>query len=52
MHSYAPFQSYVSHILCEYYESSDHDARTCPYCDYVDATYASVEKKINEMTVK
>ena len=36
-------------ILCYYCESSDHDAHTCPYRAYVDATCASFEKKINDM---
>ena len=52
MHSYAPFQSYVSPILCEYCESSYYDACNFSYHNYVDATYASVEKKINELTDK
>jgi len=52
VHSCAPFQSYVSPALCEYCESSDHDAHACPYLDYVDAICARIEKKINEMTDK
>ena len=36
--------------LCDYCESPDHDAYTCPYRDYIDATCASFEKKINDMT--
>ena len=44
MNSYDPFQSNVSPILYDYYESSYHDAYNCPYRAYVDATCASVEK--------
>ena len=50
MNSYGPFYSCVLPILCDYCESSDHDAHTCPYCAYVDATCASFDKKINDMT--
>ena len=39
-------------VLCDYCESSDHDAHTCPYRAYVDATFACFEKKINKMTDK
>jgi len=39
-------------VLCDYCESSDHDVHACPYHAYVDATCASVEKKINELTGK
>ena len=35
--------------LCDYYESPNHDAHTCPFCAYVDAICASFEKKTNEM---
>jgi len=42
----------VPPVLCDYCESSDHAAYTCPFRAYVDATYASVEKKINELTNK
>jgi len=37
-------------ILCDCCESSDHDAHTCPFYAYVDATCARFEKKINELT--
>jgi len=39
-------------VLCNYCESSYHDSCKCPYRAYVDATCASVEKKINELTDK
>ena len=42
----------MSPVLCDYCESSNHDILTCPYHAYVDATCASVEKKINELTDK
>jgi len=42
----------VSPVLCNYYESSNRDACNCPYHNYVDATCASVEKRINDMTDK
>ena len=42
----------MSPVLCDYCESSNHDACNCPYRDYVDAPRASVEKKINELTDK
>jgi len=40
----------VPPVLCDYCGSSYHDACNCRYHDYVDATCASVEKKINEIT--
>ena len=39
-------------VFCEYCDSSDHDACNCPYREYINATCASVEKKINDMTDK
>ena len=33
--SYDPSHSYVPHVLCNYCESSYHDAYNCPYRDYV-----------------
>jgi len=42
----------MSLVLCDYCESSDHDVLTCPFRAYIDATCASVEKKINELTDK
>jgi len=39
----------VALILCEYCESSNHDACNCPYRTYIDATCASVEKTLSEM---
>ena len=50
MNSYDSFHSYMPPVLCDYCESPDHDASACPYRDYIDATYASFEKKINDMT--
>jgi len=50
INSHDLFKSYVSHALCDYCESSDHDVHTCPYRDYADATCGSIEKTINEMT--
>jgi len=52
MNTYDPFQSYVSPVLYDYYESSNHGACNCPYCDYVHTTCASVGKTINDMTDK
>ena len=40
----------MSPLLCEYCESSYHDACNCPYRDYIDGTCASVEKMLNEST--
>jgi len=42
----------VCPVLCEYYDSYDNDTCNCPYRAYVDATCASVKKKINELTDK
>jgi len=42
----------MSPVLCDYCESSDHDVLTCPFCPYIDAICASVEKKMNELTDK
>jgi len=39
-------------ILCEYSESFDHDVHTYPYRNYVHATCASVENKLNELIDK
>jgi len=50
VNSYDPSYSCVSPILCDYCESLDHDAYICPFCAYVDATCASFEKKITDMT--
>ena len=50
MNSYGPSYSCVLLVLYDYCESSDHDAHTCPYRAYVDATCASFEKKINQLT--
>ena len=50
--SHGPSYSCVSPVLCEYYDSHDHDTCNCPYRAYADATFASVEKKINELTDK
>jgi len=45
-----PSYSFVPPLLCDYCESSNHDVHTCSYGDYVDATWASAEKMLNEMT--
>jgi len=50
INSYGPSYSCVLPILCDYCQSSSHDAQTCPYHAYVNATYESFQKKINEMT--
>ena len=50
MNSYDSYNSYMPPVLCDYYESPDHYAYTCPYREYIDATCASFEKKINDMT--
>ena len=50
MNSYGPSYSCVSPVSYDYCESFDHVACNCPYHAYVDATCASFEKKINEMT--
>jgi len=50
MDSYDSFHSHVASVLCDYCESLGHDAYTCPYRDYIDATCASFENKINAMT--
>jgi len=42
----------MSPVLDDSCESSNHDVLTCPYRSYVDATCASMEKKINELTDK
>ena len=39
--SYDPSHYYMPHILCNYCESSDHDAHICPYRAYVDTTCRS-----------
>jgi len=39
-------------VLCDYCQSSDHDVLTCPFRIYIDATCASVEKKIKKLTDK
>jgi len=40
----------VTPVLCDYCEYHDHDAYTCPFRAYVDTTYVSFEKEINDMT--
>jgi len=52
MNSHDPSFSCVSPVLCDYCESFDHHVLSCPFRTYIDATYASVEKKINELTDK
>jgi len=36
MNSNDPYCYYMPHVLCDYCESSYHDAHTCPFCAYVD----------------
>ena len=50
VNSYDSYDYYVPLVLCDYCESPDHDTYTCPYREYIDATCASFEKKINIMT--
>ena len=50
--SHDPSYSSVSLVWREYYDSYDRDTCNYPYRAYVDATCASVEKKINELTDK
>ena len=50
VNSYNSYDYYMAPVLCDYCESPDHDAYTCLYRDYLDATCASFEKKINYMT--
>jgi len=50
--SYDPSYSCMPPIFCDYCDSSNHDTCHCLYHDYVGATCASVEKKINELTDK
>ena len=52
INSYHPSYSYMSPVMGYYCESSGHDVVTCPFCTYIDATRASVEKKINELIDK
>ena len=42
----------MSPVLCDYCEPSDHGVLSCPFRTYIDATCASVEKKINELNDK
>ena len=44
--------SYVSAILCDYFESSNHDVHNCSYRDYADATCANLGKTIYELIGK
>jgi len=44
--------SYVFPILCDYCEPSNHDVHNCSYTNYVNATSASLEELINELTYK
>ena len=39
-------------MLCNYYKSSDHDTCNGLYRDYIDATCASDDKTINDITDK
>jgi len=50
--AYSYNYSIVSPILCDYYESSDHNVHNCPFRDYVDATCVRLEKTINKLTDK
>ena len=47
LNPYHPSYSYMPPVLCDYCESPYRDASTCRYREYVDATRASFEKKIN-----
>lgn len=47
--SYDPSPAYMPPTLCDYYESSDHDAYSCICRAYVDAKHASMEKRLNEI---
>ena len=38
--------------FCCYFGSSNHDACNCPHRDYIDATHASMDKTINDVTDK
>jgi len=42
----------VSSILCDYFESSDHNAYNCPYRNYVGAICANLGKTTDKMTDK
>ena len=48
---YDSSHAYMPAVLCDYCESSNHAAYTCPYRDF-DANYASMEKRLNELTDK
>jgi len=50
VNSYGLSYSYMPSALCDYCEYSNHDAHTCPFRTDVDATCASFEKNINELT--
>ena len=50
VNSYDLSYSCVPPVLCNYCKSPYHDAYTCHFHSYVDATCASFEKKINDMT--
>ena len=52
MNSHDPSYSYALSVLCDYYESFDHDVYIRPYRDFIDATCASLGKTINEMIDK
>jgi len=52
MDSYAPFHTSIPPVLYAYCECSTHDACTCPCNDYVDATCANLEMRMNEWTEK
>ena len=49
MDSNDPYYYYMPPVLCDYCKSSNHDAHTCPYRAYIDATCANFETKINEL---
>ena len=48
---YESSHAYEPPILCDYCKSSDHAAYICPYRDF-DANYASMKKRLNELTDK
>ena len=50
MNSNDPYYYYMPPVLYSNCEFSYHDAHTCPYRAFVDATCASFEREINELT--
>ena len=52
VNSYDPSYYYMPPGLCDYCESSYHDARTCLFRAYVDATCASEKKNLMKRLIK